>query len=134
MNIDKTLEERGKKYGDFKDHAKIAQGLKAVMYECPNWGELSSDKKECLEMVAHKIARILNGDPEYLDNWHDIIGYTRLVEVNIETFNESEYQKKKWDALNEHNKRIEDTIEASKKYPWPGKTIVNEGLPTEVRL
>jgi hypothetical protein len=35
--------------------------------------------REALEMVAHKIGRILNGDPKYHDSWHDIIGYTKLV-------------------------------------------------------
>ncbi len=40
--------------------------------------------KESLEMNMHKVARILNGDPTYLDNWHDIIGYTRLVEKRLE--------------------------------------------------
>ena len=31
MGIDKTLEERGSKYGEFKEHALITQLLKAVM-------------------------------------------------------------------------------------------------------
>ncbi len=84
MDIEKTLEERGKKYGEFKDHAKISQHIKHAMKNTFGWANLSEDKQECLEMIAHKIARILNGDPEYLDNWHDIIGYTRLVEKNIE--------------------------------------------------
>jgi len=30
-------------------------------------------------MVVHKIARILNGDPNYDDSWVDISGYTKLV-------------------------------------------------------
>lgn len=29
-------------------------------------------------------AYILNGDPTYLDNWHDIQGYARLVEKRLE--------------------------------------------------
>lgn len=31
------------------------------------------------EMVQHKVARILNGDPRYDDNWVDIAGYSTLV-------------------------------------------------------
>jgi len=46
-------------------------------------GKTSDDKKEALEMTAHKIGRILNGDAEYKDSWHDIIGYIRLVEVTL---------------------------------------------------
>jgi hypothetical protein len=34
-------------------------------------------------MVAHKIGRIINGDPQYIDSWTDIIGYTRLVEKRL---------------------------------------------------
>ena len=81
--IDNTLAERGSRYGDFDDQAFIVQELKAVMHETPNWDELEADQKEALEMVAHKIGRILNGDPNYIDSWHDIIGYVRLVEQRL---------------------------------------------------
>jgi hypothetical protein len=83
-NIDNTLNERGSRYGDFEDHAFITQDLKAVMQETPNWDLLKADQKEALEMTAHKIGRILNGDPNYIDSWHDIIGYIRLVEQRLE--------------------------------------------------
>ena len=83
-NIDSTLTERGNRYGEFHMHAFITQRLKAAMVDTPQWRKLSDDKKECLEMVAHKIGRILNGDPEYIDSWHDIIGYVRLVEKDLE--------------------------------------------------
>lgn len=83
-NIDNTLNERGTRYGDFEDHAFITQDLKAVMQETPNWDQLKADQKEALEMTAHKIGRILNGDPNYIDSWHDIIGYIRLVEQRLE--------------------------------------------------
>ena len=78
--IDATLQERGNRYGEFHEHARITQNIKRAMVDSPNWASLSDDKKEALEMVAHKIGRILNGDPKYIDSWHDIIGYTRLVE------------------------------------------------------
>ena len=79
-----TLAERGERYGVFSGHASIAQGIKQVMRDTDNWGALSSDKKEALEMIAHKIARIRNGDPEYVDSWHDIAGYSKLIEDAIE--------------------------------------------------
>lgn len=81
--IGETLRQRGSRYGAFPGHAKITQGLKRVMHESPNWEFLSDDKKEALEMVAHKIGRILNGDPEYHDSWHDITGYVCLVEATL---------------------------------------------------
>ncbi|MFL0802431.1 MAG: DUF6378 domain-containing protein [Agarilytica sp.] len=84
-DISKTLEERQGRYGDFKSHAEITQSIKMAMYNSPNWIGLSADKKEALEMVAHKIGRILNGDPKYRDSWHDIIGYTKLIEETLES-------------------------------------------------
>ncbi len=77
--IEETLAERGARYGTFANHARIAQSIKQGMYCSPNWATLSDDKKQALEVIADKIARILNGDPEYHDNWHDIIGYAKLV-------------------------------------------------------
>jgi hypothetical protein len=83
MNIDATLAERGKRYGDFTGHALITQNIKRAMITTPRWNVLTDDQKEALEMVAHKIGRILNGDPNYIDSWTDIIGYTRLVEADL---------------------------------------------------
>lgn len=78
-NIQEVLLQRGTRYGSFKSHSDIAQRLKAEMRKSPNWDVLAPDMKEALEMVAHKIARILNGDPSYDDSWVDIAGYAQLV-------------------------------------------------------
>ncbi len=78
-DIQKTLSERGSRYGKFKDGAEIMQGLKSVMHNCENWGNLSDSQKECLDLIQHKIGRILNGDPNYDDNWRDIAGYSTLI-------------------------------------------------------
>lgn len=82
-NIDKTLAERGSRYGEFPEHARITQNIKNAMADSCNWEHLEDDMKEALEMVAHKAGRILNGDPSYIDSWTDIIGYTRLVEKRL---------------------------------------------------
>jgi hypothetical protein len=79
VSIESTLIERGNRYGNFAEHARITQNIKRAMVDSPNWQGLSDDKKECFEMIAHKIGRALNGDSEYHDNFHDIIGYTKLV-------------------------------------------------------
>jgi hypothetical protein len=81
--IDATLEERGNRYGSFTEHAIITQRIKRAYLDSPNWEQLPDFMKEALEMVAHKIGRILNGDPMYADSWHDIIGYTKLVENEL---------------------------------------------------
>ena len=77
-DISQTLAERATRYGSFESHARITQGIKRAMSQ-GNWPRLADDQKECLEMLAHKIGRILNGDPDYHDSWHDVVGYAKLV-------------------------------------------------------
>ena len=81
--IEDILQERGQKYGNFDGHAKITQAIKRAMENSYNWASLSNDKKEALEMIAHKIGRILNGDSNYRDSWTDIIGYAKLIENTL---------------------------------------------------
>ena len=84
--IVQMLTERGKRYGTFEGHAVITQNLKDAMrshfkegQDIAPWHSLAKDQKEALEMIAHKIGRILNGDPNYADSWDDIAGYAKLV-------------------------------------------------------
>jgi len=84
MNIEDTLIERGTRYGEFKDHADISQQIKITMQTKNGWGRLQFDQREALEMIAHKMARIINGDPNYHDSWHDIAGYATLVADRLE--------------------------------------------------
>ena len=77
--INEILVERGKRYGPYETTAYIAQQLKMMMHETPSWHKLTAAQREGLEMIQHKIARILNGDPTYEDNWVDLIGYATLV-------------------------------------------------------
>ena len=80
QNVNTTLEERGSRYGRFDTHADVTQELKDVMRKNQGWARLSPAQRESLEMIAHKIGRILNGDPNYADSWHDIAGYASLVD------------------------------------------------------
>lgn len=79
MEIEKILIERGNRYGPFDGHALITQRLKNVMRQDDNFDRLSHSQVEALEMIAHKIGRILNGDPNYDDSWRDIAGYAELI-------------------------------------------------------
>ena len=82
-----TLAQRGSRYGDFTDHARLCQELKSnMMQPSPpgrGWDYLSDVQKQALEVIVDKIARILTGDPNYDDNWHDIQGYAKLVEDRL---------------------------------------------------
>lgn len=83
-DVTEVLKERGKRYGKFTEHARITQNIKRAMADSPNWATLPDDTRETLEMVAHKIGRVLGGDPEYADNFVDIAGYAKLVADRIE--------------------------------------------------
>lgn len=77
--IDAIITERGSRYGKFKDGAAIMQELKFVMREVDGWHNLTPSQREALDMIQHKIGRILNGDPTYDDSWKDIAGYATLI-------------------------------------------------------
>ena len=80
-DIQATLDERGTRYGDFTGHAQITMALKRTIAEFRSnrHHNLADDQIEALHMICHKIGRILNGDPDYADSWHDIAGYAQLV-------------------------------------------------------
>lgn len=80
-NITETLQERGKRYGSFIGHAVVTQDLKTIISNSlqTRGGSLAPDQQEALDMICHKIGRIINGDPNYADSWHDIAGYAQLV-------------------------------------------------------
>lgn len=73
------ITERGSRYGKFKDGADIMQSLKDTMRDVDGWNNLTASQKESLDMIQHKIGRILNGDPTYDDSWKDIAGYATLI-------------------------------------------------------
>lgn len=77
--IEQLITERGSRYGKFKDGAAIMQELKDVMREVDGWHNLTPSQREALDMIQHKIGRILNGDPTYGDSWKDIAGYATLI-------------------------------------------------------
>lgn len=83
-DIQATLKERGSNYGKFEDQARISQHLKTQAHSTHGWGKLACDQKEAIDMILHKIARILNGNPDLHDSWHDISGYSTLVANRLE--------------------------------------------------
>lgn len=81
--VTETLAQRGERYGEFDEFATICQQLKNTAHSAPKWAEMPYDCREAVDMILHKISRVLNGDPNYSDNWHDIQGYAKLVEQRI---------------------------------------------------
>ena len=88
-STDALLNERGKTHGDFSDHARITQLTKDLWRASgKNWEHLTSEEAEALDMIAHKVGRILSGNPHYHDHWADIAGYARLVEQSVTPYPE----------------------------------------------
>ena len=75
------IAERTKNYGEFYPIAEASQELKSAVkhYVYERDLKLAPDQTEALDMICHKMARIINGDPDYIDSWDDIAGYARLV-------------------------------------------------------
>lgn len=85
MSVEKTLEERGSRYGTFEEHARIAQAIQDIMRSSNNWQYLEADERQALTTISDKIARILNAPAGtvYSDSWHDIAGYALLVDRRL---------------------------------------------------
>jgi hypothetical protein len=80
-DIDQTLDERAQDYGKFKDGAALMQGIKRLLADHARMHNktFADDQWEALEMIVHKIGRIVNGNPDKVDHWVDIAGYAKLV-------------------------------------------------------
>lgn len=85
-NVDAILNERGSRYGNFLDHATITYQLKEMArdFAAKHNKHFAYDQCEALDMIFHKLGRILNGDPNYADSWIDIAGYAQLVADRLE--------------------------------------------------
>ena len=85
-SLDSILTQRAGNYGDFRDQGRLSQELKrvAMMASTSYWSRMEPYQKEATEMILHKLARILNGDPNYADSWVDIAGYATLVAEKLQ--------------------------------------------------
>lgn len=69
------LDQRGATHGDYRAMSTRIQQIKSVMRMGSKWIDMSEPQKEALELIATKIGRIIEGDPEHLDHWQDLSGY-----------------------------------------------------------
>lgn len=82
--VQQLLQERGERYGDFADVAATTEALMDVMHQGASWNTMPPTHKCALYMIANKIARAVNGDAMYDDNFKDIAGYAQLVVEQLE--------------------------------------------------
>ena len=85
-SVNTLLQERALQYGTFISLAKTAQEFKSVLYrELGSRNKrLADDQAEALDMIIHKIARIINGNADHVDSWADIAGYATLVAERLQ--------------------------------------------------
>lgn len=93
-NIQDMLAEREHTSGSFEDNARLSQGLKRLMQRETGLTKLSDTKKEALERICIKISRIVTGNPDVLDHWHDISGYATLIENELKGQQHAQAQEK----------------------------------------
>lgn len=77
--VDATLADRQSTYGSFEDVSSVTQDLLSILKRT-GYESLPKPHKEALHMICSKMARIVNGDSNHLDSWHDIGGYAKLIE------------------------------------------------------
>jgi len=81
MTVSDTLKQRNSVHGDFDKNAEVfCDILNAIGTK--GW-KLNKVQKNALYMIIAKISRIVGGDPNHADHWHDIAGYATLAERQI---------------------------------------------------
>ena len=82
-DVTETLGLRENRYGEFRNVSETSQWLKDIMRGGASWKGMEPFMQESLDLIANKLARIVNGDPFYDDSWHDVGGYAKLVEIEL---------------------------------------------------
>ena len=84
-DTDTLVASRQTTHGDFTDHARCTQHLKLTIdlevaaRHDRGQPPLSSTQRESVDMILHKLGRIVAGDPSFQDHWDDIAGYARIA-------------------------------------------------------
>lgn len=88
-DINALLAKRERTHGSYLLHARVTQDLKRVIshHVADLDRRMDDDMAETLAMIAHKIGRIIAGNPGEPDHWRDIAGYAQLVANRLEVTN-----------------------------------------------
>ena len=78
------IDQRAKTHGEYKNTAAWSQSLKDMFRGSPNWAKMNDGQKEAMEMIAVKLARLLNGDPNFANHPVDVGGYAELYASSID--------------------------------------------------
>lgn len=81
-NVNETLKERGKVYGDYKGGSEFRANVMELIvdrYAKVNHGGMPAIHMVYVYDIVNKLSR-LAVTPYHIDTWHDIAGYATLVE------------------------------------------------------
>ena len=82
--VRQTLNQRQSQYGSFEDVAMFTEQMVDVMRK-GYYEKLAYNQKMALYMICSKMARIVNGNPNHKDSWHNIAGYATLIDNELES-------------------------------------------------
>ena len=83
--MDKMIRQKEAAYGGMHRQGELSQELKGVLHDHEGWHKLTGGQQEALDMVMHKVSRIVCGDNLYIDSWRDIAGYAQVIVDALET-------------------------------------------------
>lgn len=78
-DIHDTLDDREEEYGEYRELAYLLESIIAIYNTSKNYRRLEPYQRVALYMDAMKTVRILNGNYNNIDSWHDKVGYAELV-------------------------------------------------------
>lgn len=88
-----TIDKRDKIYGPYSVNSDLCQAIKDLFRRRPGYAALLPSERESLDMIFHKVSRIVVGaeagapPPARVDSWHDIVGYAKLAEDRVKDGN-----------------------------------------------
>ena len=110
-NVNETLKERGKVYGDYKGGSEFRANVMELIvdrYAKVNHGGMPAIHMVYVYDIVNKLSR-LAVTPYHIDTWHDIAGYATLVE---KAFRKAEKQDQEADADDVYIKEFMDFVSA----------------------
>ena len=112
-NVNETLKERGKVYGDYKGGSEFRANVMELIvdrYAKVNHGGMPAIHMVYVYDIVNKLSR-LAVTPYHIDTWHDIAGYATLVEKALRKAEKQE-QEQEANADDEYIKEFMDFVSA----------------------
>lgn len=112
-NVNETLKERGKVYGDYKGGSEFRANVMELIvdrYAKVNLGGMPAIHMVYVYDIVNKLSR-LAVTPYHIDTWHDIAGYATLVEKALRKAEKQE-QEQEADVDDVYIKEFMDFVSA----------------------